>query len=321
MSETNRKIRRPAAASPRVEVQKRKPTAVLYARYSSEKQNEMSASDQLAHCRTAAERAGFDVVGEYSDEAVSGRTLLRNRPGVMRMKEHVERGGIDALFVEGIERIGRRAADVMTTAEWFEHKGVELQSANGGRVDWKMVPFYAGIADIQSREIGEKTRRGQVGTTGRGQVAAGVAYGYRVVCNKDLNREIEPGQATVVRRIFEEYAAGLSPRQIAAGLNDDGISSPRGGMWNDSTIRGNAKKRDGMLRNEAYVGIIVYGRNHFTRDPDTGNRISRPAEEDRTWHANARSSRSFQTMFGMKFRNVSKRPTRNTRRVSVTGGS
>ena len=37
MSETNRKIRRPAAASLRVKVQKRKPTAVLYARYSSEK--------------------------------------------------------------------------------------------------------------------------------------------------------------------------------------------------------------------------------------------------------------------------------------------
>lgn len=172
MSEDKRTIRRAAGARPSVDIQARNPTAVLYARYSSDKQNDMSASDQLAHCRAAAERAGFDVVGEYSDEAVSGRTLLRNRPGVMRMKEHVERGGIDALFVEGIERIGRRAADVMTTAEWFEHRGVELHSANAGLVDWKMVPFYAGIADIQSREIGEKTRRRQVGKTGRGQVAA-----------------------------------------------------------------------------------------------------------------------------------------------------
>jgi site-specific DNA recombinase len=39
-----------------------------------------------------------------------------------------------------------------------------------------------------------------------------------------------------------------------------------------------------MLRNEAYVGVIVYGRNSFTRDPETGNRISRPAEEDRIVH-------------------------------------
>jgi site-specific DNA recombinase len=49
---------------------------------------------------------------------------------------------------------------------------------------------------------------------------------------------------------------------------------------NDSTIRGNAKKRDGMLRNEAHVGIIVYGRNRFLRDADTGNRVSRPSDMD-----------------------------------------
>ncbi|SHF47473.1 Recombinase, partial [Loktanella atrilutea] len=85
-----------------------------------------------------------------------------------------------------------------------------------------------------------------------------------------LNREIDPDQAAVVRRIFADYADGLSPRKIAADLNAEGIPSPSGAGWNDSTIRGNAKKRDGMLRNETYVGVIVYGRNTFKRDPETG---------------------------------------------------
>ena len=280
MTEGVRKARRAAAARAPDESPRACPKAVLYARYSSDKQNEMSLEDQLSHCRAAAERAGFEVVGAYHDRASSGRTLLRSRPGILEMKNHVAQGGVDALFVEGLERIGRRAADVVTTADWFEHRQVDLHSANAGRVDWKMVPFYAGIADIQAREIGEKTRRGQAGTTSRGRVAAGVAYGYRVVHDKDLNREIDHAQAKVVRRVFEEYAAGLSPRAIAARLNAEGIQSPRGGQWNDSTIRGNAKKRDGMLRNEAYIGVIVYGRNQFTRDPETGNRISRPADED-----------------------------------------
>lgn len=95
-----------------------------------------------------------------------------------------------------------------------------------------------------------------------------------------LNRQVVPEQVAIVRRIFDDYADGLSPRRIAAALNAEGVSSPSGGKWNDSTIRGNAKKRDGMLRNESYVGIIVYGRNRFLRDSETGNRISRPADED-----------------------------------------
>ena len=81
-----------------------------------------------------------------------------------------------------------------------------------------------------------------------------------------------------MRRIFVDYADGLAPRTIAAALNAEGVPSPRGGKWNDSTSRGHARKRDGFLRNEAFVGVIVYGRNKWSRDPDTDNRISRPGD-------------------------------------------
>ena len=121
------------------------------------------------------------------------------------------------------------------------------------------------------------TRWGQIGAAKRGVVAGGLAFGYRVLRgSKDGNREIDPIQAEIVRRIFAEYESGFSPRKIAERLNDDGVPSPSGGAWNDSTIRGNAKKRDGILRNESYVGSVVYGRNEFRRDPDTGRRLSHP---------------------------------------------
>lgn len=59
----------------------------------------------------------------------------------------------------------------------------------------------------------------------------------------------------IVRRILDDYPDGLSPRHVAAKLKEDDIASLSDGKWNDITIRGNAKKTDGTLRNEAYAAF------------------------------------------------------------------
>ena len=46
-----------------------------------------------------------------------------------------------------------------------------------------------------------------------------------------------------------------------------------------STIHGNLERRNGVLNNELYVGRLVWNRQRFLKDPDTGKRIARPNPE------------------------------------------
>ena len=119
-----------------------------------------------------------------------------------------------------------------------------------------------------------------------GKIPGGNSYGYKIVRRlKDDGsvttggREIDPEQAEIVRRIFKNYTDGIPPRKIAATLNAEGIPSPRGGQWNASTINGSRQRRNGILNNELYTGVITYNRQRFIKDPDTGKRVSRPNPE------------------------------------------
>jgi site-specific DNA recombinase len=64
-----------------------------------------------------------------------------------------------------------------------------------------------------------------------GAPTGGKAYGYIAARDSGTGKvEIDEEPAAVVRRIFELYANGASPRTIAMTLNDEGVPSP-GSQW------------------------------------------------------------------------------------------
>jgi site-specific DNA recombinase len=73
-----------------------------------------------------------------------------------------------------------------------------------------------------------------------------------------------------VRRIFREYVVGKGSRRIAADLNREGIPSPTGKRWSDTTIRGNRIISSGILNCELYIGVIRWNRQRKLKNPDTG---------------------------------------------------
>ena len=78
-------------------------------------------------------------------------------------------------------------------------------------------------------------------------------------------------EAEIVRRAFQEYAAGKSPLAIVHDFNEEGIKGPRGGRWNASALLGSPKRGNGLLNNELYRGVIVYNRQRFLKDPRPAN--------------------------------------------------
>lgn len=168
---------------------------------------------------------------------MSGCRIERRR---VRCRNSHAAPDITAVIVEGIKRIGRRSADISVNLG-LVRKSRRLYASNGGRFDWKLSPFLGAITLHQAREIREKVRRGQKGLSREGRVAEGLTAIASPSAKRGLNREIVPEHAAIVRRIFEGYAEGISPRAIAARLNEDGILSPSGRKCNDNTKRGNAK--------------------------------------------------------------------------------
>ena len=105
--------------------------------------------------------------------------------------------------------------------------------------------------------MAHKTRRGLEGRVRQGKSGGGLCFGYDVVRKLDASgeashgeRRINEGEAAIVRRIFEEFAKGRSPRASAQSLNKDGIAGPGGRSWGPSTIYGNWRRATGLLNNE-----------------------------------------------------------------------
>lgn len=132
------------------------------------------------------------------------------------------------------------------------------------------------------KDLAIKTHRGLKGRVRNGKSGGGKAYGYRPVhrtaTDGTLMRgdlEIVEEQAIIVRRILSEFRAGLSPRAIARSLNAERIPGPRGRAWRDTTIRGHATRGTGILRNQLYVGRLVWNKQAYLRDPETGTCVAR----------------------------------------------
>ena len=251
-----------------------KPTAI-YARFSSDLQRDKSIADQLALCREYLARHNLELVAEYSDAAKTGASII-GRNGLLTLMADAQAGRFSVLVTESLDRLSRDQEDLAGIFKSLSFCGVELVGVNGGRADTVQIGVRGMLGALYLQDLADKTRRGLAGKIAEGKSAGGKAYGYRPVKGEPGDLEIVPEEAEVVRRIYQEYASGKSPRHIARDLNRDHVPAPRGAAWAANTLNGTRNKGTGMLRVPIYRGVIVWNKVRYVRDPETGRRVTRP---------------------------------------------
>jgi hypothetical protein len=264
--------------------------AALYARYSSDEQKDRSIEDQWSLCQERAAREGFTIVAKFCDRKKTGTKML-NRDGLAELMAAAKAGKFDIVVAECLDRLSRDQEGLPGIYKRLTHYGLKIWTANEG---WT-TPMHIGVRGIVGSmaitDLADKITRAQGPLVMEGLFPGAVTYGYDRVRETGADgittwkagaRVVNEEKAKVIRRIYREYAAGISPRDICAGLTKDNIPSPSGAKgWRHQSLTTGGAKACGILSNRIYIGEIVWGQHYTVKDPETEreSRRARPANE------------------------------------------
>lgn len=102
-------------------------TAVIYARYSSERQTEQSIEGQLRVCHDYAERNDIIIVDTYIDRAMTGTN--DNRTAFQKMLQDSNKRAWDIVLVYKLDRFSRNKYEMAMHKKTLKDNGIRLVSA------------------------------------------------------------------------------------------------------------------------------------------------------------------------------------------------
>ena len=246
--------------------------AGLYLRLSQEDERQgesISIDNQRTMLRKYAEEHGFEIHDEYIDDGVSGTTF--QRPEVQRLLDDAKTGVINTIIVKDLSRFGRNYIEVGQYVDYvFPTFGIRfiaiqdnVDTAKRDSSAMDMMPIMNVFNEWHAANTSKKIRAVKRANAKEGiYTAKKASYGYKMGTDKKRAPVIDEETAPIVRRIFEMYASGTSPRKIAETLNLEGVLSPAAyayekfgqkakpnamGLWSAITIRE-------MLNKIIYIG-------------------------------------------------------------------
>jgi DNA invertase Pin-like site-specific DNA recombinase len=175
--------------------------------------------------------------GWYVDDGVSGATAPEIRKRLSEAVQRMQQGPEAVLLFMRVDRLARKAGDLINLAEKSEKEGWSLAAADGS-VD---LTTPSGVAMFQMQGVFAQMERGLIAMRTREALAALKARGVRLGRPSVLPEEV------VARIIGERSGGDRSWAAIADGLNADGIPTAHGGRrWWPATARKVALGQDAL---------------------------------------------------------------------------
>lgn len=225
---------------------------VIYARYSSDRQNEKSIDDQIAVCEKFAASQNYNIVGRYFDKAMTGRNA--KRPDFQRMIRDSENHSFDGVLIYSTDRFSRSKGDHVYYKKALAEKGIRVISAtepiSADPMGIIMESMLEGYSEYYVTKLSNDVSRGMYSRAKEGLFIGGpIPLGYKVEGEKYA---VDEPKAAIVLEIFQKFAAGWTYQQMCKDFNDRGLTTAKGEPFNKNSFFT-------ILRSKKYLGYYIYG--------------------------------------------------------------
>jgi site-specific DNA recombinase len=252
--------------------------AAIYARYSTDRQQQSSIDDQVRQARAQGAREGLTVADSmvFTDEAVSGHGAAGGkRIGFRRLLDAWDAGLLDVVFAHELSRLTRDIVTGLELMRRMQATGVAVVTCDGidsRRPGWEsLFLMRLMMTGEEGRQTASRVSRTMEGLLERGGMIGAPPFGYRVDWTRGPSRDppgarwaIDEATADVVRELYRMRKAGHSVAALAKHLNTKGIPSPRCGrdkkpaFWRPGSVHR-------LLANPIYKGVFLYQGSAYTR--------------------------------------------------------
>ncbi|MCR5708121.1 MAG: recombinase family protein [Ruminococcus sp.] len=234
-------------------------TAAAYIRVSTDDQVEYSPGSQLKAIRKYAKEHQLILPEEFIfiDEGISGRKADK-RPAFQRMigTAKLKPKPFDTILLWKFSRFARNRQDSIVYKSMLRKQcGIDVVSISEqlGEDNTSILieALIEAMDEYYSLNLAEEVKRGMNEKFSRGGVVSQPPFGYKM---KDGIFAPDEVNAPIVQMMYSDYLEGMGAREIAMKLNDMGIRTTKGKLFENRTV-------EYILTNVTYTGKLRRSKN------------------------------------------------------------